>query len=47
VIRGMLLGNRPLENLGYLISAAPPTIRLKRHFRKWSGSQAENEDAAR
>jgi glycosyltransferase involved in cell wall biosynthesis len=46
VIRGMLLGNRPLENLGYLISAAPPTIRLKRHFRKWSGSQAENEDAA-
>jgi glycosyltransferase involved in cell wall biosynthesis len=47
VIRGVLLGNRPLENLGYLISAAPPTIRLKRHFRKWSDSQAENEDAAR
>jgi hypothetical protein len=30
VIRGMLLGNRPLENLAYLISAAPPTMRLKR-----------------
>jgi glycosyltransferase involved in cell wall biosynthesis len=29
IIRGMLLGNRPLENLGYLISAAPPTRRLK------------------
>jgi len=35
IIRGMLLGNRPLENLGYLISAAPPAIHLKRHFRKW------------
>jgi glycosyltransferase involved in cell wall biosynthesis len=34
VIRGMLLGNRPLENLGYLIAAAPPAIYLKRHFRK-------------
>jgi glycosyltransferase involved in cell wall biosynthesis len=33
IIRGLLLGDRPLENLGYLISAAPPTIRLKRHFR--------------
>ena len=29
VLRGVLLGNRPLENLGYLISAAPPTMRLK------------------
>jgi glycosyltransferase involved in cell wall biosynthesis len=36
VIRGMLLGNRPLENLGYLISAAPPMIRLKRHLRRRS-----------
>lgn len=35
IIRGMLLGNRPLENLGYLIAAAPPAIYLKRHFRKW------------
>jgi glycosyltransferase involved in cell wall biosynthesis len=32
VIRGMLLGNRPLENLGYLISAAPPMIRLKQRL---------------
>ena len=30
VIRGVLLGNRPLENLGYLISAAPLSMRLKR-----------------
>jgi glycosyltransferase involved in cell wall biosynthesis len=34
VIRGMLLGHRPLENLGYLISAAPTMIRLKRRFRR-------------
>jgi glycosyltransferase involved in cell wall biosynthesis len=36
VVRGMLLGNRPLQNLGYLISAAPPMIRLKRRFRRGS-----------
>jgi glycosyltransferase involved in cell wall biosynthesis len=34
VMRGVLLGNRPLENLSYLISAAPPTVRLKRHLRR-------------
>jgi glycosyltransferase involved in cell wall biosynthesis len=32
IIRAMLLGNRPLENFGYLVSAAPPVIRLKRHL---------------
>ena len=32
VLHAMLLGNRPLENLGYLISAAPPVIRLKQQF---------------
>src|SRR5215469_10197092 len=32
VLRAVLLGNRPLENLAYLISAAPPMIRLKRQF---------------
>ena len=32
IIHAMLLGNRPLENLGYLVSAAPPMIRLKRHL---------------
>jgi glycosyltransferase involved in cell wall biosynthesis len=37
VIRAVLLGNRPLENLTYLISAAPPMIRLKKHI--WSGSR--------
>jgi glycosyltransferase involved in cell wall biosynthesis len=47
VIRAVLLGNRPLGNLGYLISAAPPMIRLKRHFRRRSHSQPENEKAAR
>ncbi len=36
VIRAVLLGNRPLENLGYLISAAPPVISLKRHLRRQS-----------
>jgi glycosyltransferase involved in cell wall biosynthesis len=34
LLRAMLLGNRPLENLSYLVSAAPPMIRLKRHFRR-------------
>jgi glycosyltransferase involved in cell wall biosynthesis len=33
VIRGVLLGNRPLQNFAYLISAAPPIIRLKERFR--------------
>jgi glycosyltransferase involved in cell wall biosynthesis len=47
VIRGMLRGDRPLQNLGYLISAAPPMIRLKRHFRRWSRSHAQNEECAR
>ena len=32
IIHAMLLGNRPLENLGYLVSAAPPMVRLKRHL---------------
>jgi glycosyltransferase involved in cell wall biosynthesis len=32
IIHAMLLGNRPLENLGYLLSAAPPMILLKRHL---------------
>ena len=34
LLRAMLLGNRPLENLGYLVSAAPPMIRFKRRFRR-------------
>src|SRR5436305_2698746 len=29
VLHAMLLGNSPLENLSYLISAAPPVIRMK------------------
>jgi glycosyltransferase involved in cell wall biosynthesis len=32
IIHAMLLGNRPLENLGYLVSAAPPMILLKRRL---------------
>jgi GT2 family glycosyltransferase len=47
VVRGMLLGNRPLENLGYLVSAAPPMIHLKRHFRTRSRPREENLDGAR
>ena len=39
VIRGVLLGNRPLQNLAYLLSAAPPTIRFKQRFPRWSRSR--------
>jgi len=34
VSRGALLGNRPLQNLVYLVSASPPMIHLKRHLRR-------------
>ena len=44
VIRAMLLGHRPLENFGYLISAAPPMIRLKSHFRRGSRANEGNAD---
>ena len=47
VIRAVLLGDRPLENLGYLVSAAPPTIRLKRHFRRCGSSNGETVDHSR
>jgi hypothetical protein len=40
VIRGVLLGNQPLRNLGYLISAAPLTMRLKQHIRARGGGLA-------
>ena len=39
ILRAVLLGNRPLENLTYLVSAAPPMIRLKKHFRRQHHSQ--------
>jgi glycosyltransferase involved in cell wall biosynthesis len=42
LIRGMLLGNRPLENLAYLVSASPPMMRLKRHLRRTNRSSQEN-----
>jgi glycosyltransferase involved in cell wall biosynthesis len=38
VFRAMLLGNRPLQNLGYLMLAAPPVITFKTQFRQWSRS---------
>ena len=44
VIRGMLLGNRPLQNLTYLVWAAPPVIRIKMYLRSRSRSNAENPD---
>jgi glycosyltransferase involved in cell wall biosynthesis len=47
VVRGVLLGDRPLENLGYLVSAAPPMIRLKKRFPRWRGSNGDNVDGAR
>jgi glycosyltransferase involved in cell wall biosynthesis len=34
VTRGALLGNRPLQNLVYLVAASPPMIHLKRHLRR-------------
>jgi glycosyltransferase involved in cell wall biosynthesis len=42
VTRGVLLGNRPLQNLVYLVSASEPMIRVKRHLRRSSCSRAEN-----
>jgi hypothetical protein len=45
LIRAVLLGNRPRENVGYLILPVPPI--LKRHFRRRSHSLPENEKAAR
>jgi glycosyltransferase involved in cell wall biosynthesis len=37
VIRAVLLGNQPFQNLIYLISAAPAMIRLKQRFRARGG----------
>ena len=47
VIRGILLGNRPLQNLTYLVWAAPPVIRIKMYLRSRSRSSAENPDTGR
>ena len=45
LIRGALLGNRPLENLAYLVSASSPMRRLKRHLRRRNCSRQENVSA--
>jgi glycosyltransferase involved in cell wall biosynthesis len=45
VIRGALLGNRPLENFAYLVSASSPMMRLKRHLRRRNCSKQENVSA--
>jgi glycosyltransferase involved in cell wall biosynthesis len=47
ILRGMLLGNRPLHNLTYLIWAAPPMIRVKTYLRSRSRSSRENQDTGR
>jgi glycosyltransferase involved in cell wall biosynthesis len=47
ILRGMLLGNRPLYNLTYLIWAAPTMIRVKTYLRSRSRSSGENQDAGR
>ena len=39
VIRGVMLGNRPLENLTYLLWAAPPAIRIKMYLRSLARSK--------
>jgi glycosyltransferase involved in cell wall biosynthesis len=44
VIRGVLLGNRPLQNLTYLLWAAPPVIRIKMYLRSRHRSKRENPD---
>jgi len=46
ILQGMLLGNRPLRNLLYLIWAAPPVIRIKRHFRSRNRHAAHGRDDA-
>lgn len=47
VIRGVLLGNRPLVNLTYLICAAPPVIRFKQYLRSRRRSSGENLESGR
>jgi glycosyltransferase involved in cell wall biosynthesis len=47
VLRGMLLGNRPLQNLTYLIWAAPPVIHIKMYLRSRGPSNGENPDKGR
>jgi glycosyltransferase involved in cell wall biosynthesis len=47
VIRAMLLGNRPLQNFTCLVSAAPPMISLKKHFRRRRRSTEEGVDRGR
>src|SRR6516164_2798294 len=47
IFRGMLLGNRPLQNLTYLIWAAPPVARIKMYLRSRGRSNGENPDKGR
>jgi glycosyltransferase involved in cell wall biosynthesis len=44
IFHGMLLGNRPLQNLSYLIWAAPPVIRIKMYLRSRGHSNRGNQE---
>jgi hypothetical protein len=39
VFQAMLMGNRPLDNLLYLATAAPPVIWCKQRVRAWIGAR--------
>jgi glycosyltransferase involved in cell wall biosynthesis len=47
IFRGVLLGNRPLQNLAYLLWAAPPVTRIKMHLRSRSRSDRKNLETGR
>lgn len=47
IIRGVLLGNRPLQNLTYLVWAAPPVVRIRMYLRSRSRWNGENPDTGR
>jgi glycosyltransferase involved in cell wall biosynthesis len=47
IFQGMLLGNRPLQNLIYLIWAAPPAVRVKMYIRSRSRWNRESQRTGR
>jgi glycosyltransferase involved in cell wall biosynthesis len=47
IFQGMLLGNRPLQNLIYLIWAAPPAVRVKMYLRSRSRWNRESQRRGR
>lgn len=47
IFGGVLLGNRPLQNLVYLIWAAPPVTRIKMYLRSQGHSKRETQETER